>query len=88
MSRSGKLKRTLIDGDSGFKQVQQEPVQGAEEGEEAEFDRVPLQLVHCPCHDHTWGQGFDTITGCFGVICQHSLKAIFLDKRSAISSIS
>ena len=64
LSRSAKSTWTLTDGDSGFEQLQQGPVQGAEEGEPQELDRVPLQLVHCSCHDHTWGQGLDPLTGC------------------------
>ena len=55
---------SIVVGDQGSQHVQQDPVQGAEGGEPGELDRVPLQLVHCPCHDHTWGQGFDPLTGC------------------------
>ena len=55
---------SIFFGDQGSQHVQQEPVQGAEEGKPGELDRVPLQLVHCSCHDHTWGQGLDPLTGC------------------------
>ena len=94
MFTSDNFTRTLLDGDSGFKRIQQALVQGAEEGEEpGELDRVALQLVHCPCYDHSWGQGFDPVTGCLHLIITFcSLKifcnTIFLDKRSAISSFS
>ena len=70
---------SIVVGDQGSQHVQQDPVQGAEEGEPGELDRVPLQLVHCPCHDHTWGQGFDPLTG--GPFSTLILFLLFYNKK-------
>ena len=87
-------------GDQSSQRIQQDLVQEAEEEKQGELDSVALQLVHCSCHDHTWGQRQDPHTGCpfwfkltqiLSSFCfktkDLSNNCMIPDKRSTFSSI-